>query len=381
MGLCFSRNGSFLFYSSDSNFPMMGSVPLFSGSSDIHGSSVEFSKTIYSDCSPIPFTHGQIPKWPELKVFSFEELKSATGNFKSNRLVGEGGFGRVYKGWLDENTLNPAKPGSGVEVAIKMFKPGGTQGFAEWQLSDYRKLFSVNLKMQSEVNFLGRLSHPNLVKLLGYCWDEDELLLVYEFMPKGSLENHLFRRNPNIEPLSWNTRLKIAIGAARGLVFLHTSENQVIYRDFKVSNILLDGVNFGIAKLGPSEGESHVSTSVMGTYGYAAPEYVATGDLYVKSDVYGFGVVLLEILTGMRVFDPGRPTWQHNLVAWIKPYLSYKKKLKNIMDGNIKGQISRKAALKSAQLILKCLYYDPEQRPSMEEVLEGLEAVETRKPA
>ncbi|WVZ25459.1 hypothetical protein V8G54_004003 [Vigna mungo] len=366
---------------------MMGSVPLFSGSSDIQGSSVEFSETtttteirksqfsvretIYSDCSPIPFTHGQILKWPELKVFSFKELKSATGNFKSNRLLGEGGFGRVYKGWLDENTLTPATPGSGVEVAIKMLNPKGAQGFAEWQ---------------SEVNVLGKLSHPNVIRLLGYCWDEDQFLLVYEFMPNRSLDYHLFKTNHSMEPLSWNTRLKIAKGAARGLAFLHATENKVIFRHFKPSNILLDEnynaklTDFGLAKLGPSEGQSHVNTSVLGTYGYAAPEYVATGDLYVKSDVYGFGVVLLEILTGMRALDTRRPTGQQKLVEWIKPCLSSKKKLKSIMDGNIKGQISRKAALKSAQLILKCLANDPEQRPSMEEVLEGLDAIETRKP-
>ncbi|XP_052727970.1 probable serine/threonine-protein kinase PIX13 [Vigna angularis] len=242
----------------------------------------------------------------------------------------------------------------------------------------------MNLKYipESEVNFLGRLSHPNLVKLLGYCWDEDELLLVYEFMPKGSLENHLFRRNPNIEPLSWNTRIKIVIGAARGLGFLHTSENQVICRDFKTSNILLDSnynaklADFGLAKLGPSEGQSHVTTRVMGTYGYAAPEYIATGQLYVKSDVYGFGVVLLEILTGMRALDARRPTGKQNLVEWIKPYLSSKKKLKTIMDGKIEGQYSPKAALQAAQLALKCLEHYPDQRPSMEEVLEGLETIE-----
>ncbi|BAT75306.1 hypothetical protein VIGAN_01314700 [Vigna angularis var. angularis] len=355
----------------------------FSGSSDIYCGNVESSETtlattitssqfsvresIGSNCSPrpLPFPARQVLKWPELKVFSFKELKSVTRNFSSDRLLGEGGFGRVYKGWLDKNTLTPAKPGSGVVVAIKKLNPESLQGFREWQ---------------SEVNFLGTLSHPSLVKLLGYCWDEDEQLLVYEFMPKGSLENHLFRRN--LEPLSWNTRIKTVIGAARGLGFLHTSKKQVIYRDFKTSNILLDSnynaklADFGLAKLGPSEGQSHVTTRVMGTYGYAAPEYMATGHLYLKSDVYGFGVVLLEILTGMRALDTRRPTGQQNLVEWTKPCLASKKKFKTIMDGKIEGQYSPKAALQAAQLALKCLDHDPNQRPSMEEVVEGLEAIE-----
>ncbi|RDX73279.1 putative serine/threonine-protein kinase PIX13, partial [Mucuna pruriens] len=316
---------------------------------------------------PLPSPDGQILERPNLKVFSFADLKSATKGFKSDTLLGEGGFGKVYKGWLDEKTLTPARAGSGMVVAIKKLNSESVQGFQEWQ---------------SEVNFLGRLSHANLVKLLGYCWDDDELLLVYEFMPKGSLENHLFRRNPNIEPLSWNTRLKIAIGAARGLAFLHTSEKKIIYRDFKASNILLDGnynakiSDFGLAKLGPSGGQSHVTTRVMGTYGYAAPEYIATGHLYVNSDVYGFGVVLLEILTGMRALDTKRPTAQLNLVEWTKPLLSSKKKLKTIMDVKIEGQYSPKAAFQAAQLTLKCIQHDPKQRPSMKEVLEELEAIQ-----
>ncbi|XP_014510659.1 probable serine/threonine-protein kinase PIX13 [Vigna radiata var. radiata] len=369
MGLCFSSS------SSPSPNP-----PNYSGSTSNVGFSAttsSFGKSQFSEIASgsidsegsLPFCSpdGQILERPNLKEFSFGDLKSAAKSFKGDTLLGEGGFGRVYKGWLDEKNLTPAKPGSGMVVAIKKLNPESTQGFQEWK---------------SEVNFLGRLSHPNLVKLLGYCWDEDELLLVYEFMPKGSLENHLFRRNPNIEPLSWNTRLKIAIGAARGLAFLHSSE-KVIYRDFKASNILLDGnynakiSDFGLAKLGPSGGQSHVTTRVMGTYGYAAPEYIATGHLYVKSDVYGFGVVLLEILTGMRALDTRRPTGQQNLVEWTKPCLSSKKKLKTIMDGKIEGQYSPKAALQAAQLTLKCLEHDPKQRPSMKEVLEGLEAIET----
>lgn len=313
------------------------------------------------------FPEGQILPTPNLKIFSFADLKTATRNFKSDNVLGIGGFGTVFKGSVDEKTLAPCKAGTGMVVAIKKLNPESLQGFQEWQ---------------SEVNFLGRLSHPNLVKLLGYCWDDKELLLVYEFMQKGSLENHLFRRNPSIEPLSWQLRLKIAIGAARGLAFLHTSDKQVIYRDFKASNILLDGEynakisDFGLAKLGPSGGESHVTTRVMGTYGYAAPEYIATGHLYVKSDVYGFGVVLLEMLTGLRALDTKRPNGQQSLVDWTRPSLSSKRKLKNIMDARVEGQYSPKAAFEAAQLTLKCLGSDPKSRPSMKEVVEVLEKIE-----
>ncbi|MED6220140.1 putative serine/threonine-protein kinase pix13 [Stylosanthes scabra] len=313
-------------------------------------------------------THsGQILETPNLRVFSLAELKVATKSFKADSMLGEGGFGKVYKGWLDHRTLSPVKAGSGMVVAVKRLNTESVQGFQEWK---------------SEVSFLGRVSHPNLVKLLGYCREADELLLVYEFMPKGSLETHLFRRNSSTEPISWNTRLKIAIDAARGLAFLHTSEKQVIYRDFKASNILLDGdynakiSDFGLAKLGPVGGESHVSTRIMGTYGYAAPEYIATGHLYVKSDVYGFGVVLLEMLTGLRALDTKRPTNQQNLVEWKRHYLSDKKNIhKNIMDPRIEGQYSLKAATQAAQLTLNCLQPVPKNRPSMNEVFKSLEAI------
>ncbi|XP_015067032.1 probable serine/threonine-protein kinase PIX13 [Solanum pennellii] len=315
-------------------------------------------------------SNGEILPTPNLKTYSFSDLKAATRNFKSDTVLGVGGFGTVFKGWVDEKTLTPTKVGTGMVVAIKKLNSESMQGFEEWQ---------------AEVNFLGRLSHPNLVKLLGYCWEDKELLLVYEFMPKGSLENHLFRRSTAIEPLSWELRLKIAIGAARGLAFLHSSEKQIIYRDFKASNILLDGSyhaklsDFGLAKVGPSAGNSHVTTRIMGTYGYAAPEYIATGHLYVKSDVYGFGVVLLELLTGLRALDTKRPGGQHNLVDWMKPMLSNKRKLKSIMDARMEGQYSSKAAILTAQLTIKCLEGEPKKRPSMKEVVEVLEQVESIK--
>ncbi|XP_022852061.1 probable serine/threonine-protein kinase PIX13 isoform X1 [Olea europaea var. sylvestris] len=315
---------------------------------------------------------GEILPTSNLKVYTFSDLRNATKNFKSDMILGVGGFGTVFKGWVDSKTLLPSKVGTGIMVAIKKLNPESTQGFEEWQ---------------SEVNFLGRLSHPNLVKLLGYCWEDKELLLVYEFMQRGSLENHLFRRSVAVEPLSWDIRLKIAIGAAWGLAFLHTSDKQVIYRDFKASNILLDEnynakiSDFGLAKLGPAEGNSHVTTRIMGTHGYAAPEYVATGHLYVKSDVYGFGVVLLEMLTGLRALDTKRPSGRQNLVDYAKPFLCQKRKLISIMDVRMEGKYSSKAALHAAQLTLRCLESEPKKRPSMKEVAETLEQIATiRKP-
>ncbi|CAD5173071.1 unnamed protein product [Musa acuminata subsp. malaccensis] len=330
-----------------------------------------FSQSIVSGASTDEgFLDGQILEVPNLRVFTFSELKIATRNFKPDTVLGEGGFGRVYKGWVEEKTLNPAKSGIGMVVAVKKLNPESMQGLEQWQ---------------SEVNFLGRLSHPNLVKLLGYCLEDEELLLVYEYMARGSLENHLFRKGSAFEPLSWSLRLKIAIGAARGLAFLHTSEKQVIYRDFKASNILLDSnynaklSDFGLAKHGPSGGDSHVTTRVMGTYGYAAPEYVATGHLYVKSDVYGFGVMLLEMLSGQRALDTNRPSGQHNLIDFARPMLADRRKLARLIDNRLEGQYSSKGAYQVAQLTLKCLAGDPRSRPSMKEVVQTLEKIEALK--
>ncbi|KAL6963594.1 putative serine/threonine-protein kinase pix13 [Sarracenia purpurea var. burkii] len=333
-----------------------------SDGSNISGNS-RFSAASGSDEA---YPNGQILPTPNLRIFSFLELKNATKNFRADTVLGEGGFGKVYKGWLDEKVISKNNSGAGSAVAVKKLNSESMQGFEEWQ---------------SEVNFLGRLSHPNLVKLLGYCWEEKELLLVYEFMQKGSLENHLFGRGSAVQPLPWEIRIKILIGAARGLAFLHTSEKHVIYRDFKASNILLDGSynakisDFGLAKLGPSESKSHVTTRVMGTYGYAAPEYVATGHLYVKSDVYGFGVVLVEMLTSLRALDTTRPSGKHNLVEWIKPYLSERRKLKNVMDSRLEGKYPSRGALQIAQLALRCLGAEQKTRPSMKEVVETLERI------
>ncbi|XP_022863488.1 serine/threonine-protein kinase PBL27-like [Olea europaea var. sylvestris] len=195
-------------------------------------------------------------------------------------------------------------------VAIKQLDRNGLQGNREFLV---------------EVLMLSLLHHPNLVNLIGYCADGDQRLLVYEYMPLGSLEDHLHDLPPDKKLLDWNMRMKIAAGAAKGLEYLHDKANPpVIYRDLKCSNILLDEAyhpklsDFGLAKLGPVGDNTHVSTRVMGTYGYCAPEYAMTGQLTLKSDVYSFGVVLLEIITGRKAIDNSRAAEEHNLVAWVR---------------------------------------------------------------
>ncbi|XP_073021948.1 serine/threonine-protein kinase PBL34-like isoform X2 [Primulina eburnea] len=296
-----------------------------------------------------------------LRKFTFNDLKSATRNFRPESLLGEGGFGCVFKGWIEESGTAPVKPGTGLTVAVKTLNHDGLQGHNEWL---------------AEVNFLGDLVHPNLVKLIGYCIEDDQRLLVYEFMPRGSLENHLFRRSL---PLPWSIRMKIALGAAKGLTFLHEeAERPVIYRDFKTSNILLDAEynatlsDFGLAKDAPDEGKTHVSTRVMGTYGYAAPEYVMTGHLTSKSDVYSFGVVLLEMLTGRRSMDKKRPNGEHNLVEWARPHLGERRQFYRMIDPRLEGHFSIKGAQKAAQIAARCLSRDPKVRPLMSEVVEAL---------
>ncbi|XP_057778897.1 receptor-like cytoplasmic kinase 176 [Salvia miltiorrhiza] len=328
------------------------------------------SKRSSASIPPTPRSEGEILQSSNMKSFAFSDLKAATRNFRPDSVLGEGGFGSVFKGWIDEYSLAASKPGSSMVVAVKRLNQDGWQGHKEWL---------------AEINYLGQLRHPNLVKLIGYCLEDDHRLLVYEFMPKGSMENHLFRRGSYFQPLSWSLRVKIALGAARGLAFLHNAETKVIYRDFKTSNILLDSnynaklSDFGLARDGPTGDKSHVSTRVMGTYGYAAPEYLSTGHLTTKSDVYSFGVVLLEILTGKKAIDKNRPTGEHNLVEWAKPYLTNKRRIFRVMDNRIEGQYSVDLAVKAATLALQCISMDPRPRPNMDEVISALEQLHDSK--
>ncbi|XP_058199547.1 serine/threonine-protein kinase PCRK1-like isoform X2 [Rhododendron vialii] len=233
----------------------------------------------------------------------------------------------------------------------------------------------------NEVNFLGVVKHPNLVTLVGYCAEDDERgiqrLLVYELMRNKSLEDHLLARVAS--PLPWMARLKIAQDTARGLAYLHEEMDfQLIFRDLKTSNILLDEdfnaklSDFGLARQGPAAGLSHISTSVVGTVGYAAPEYVQTGKLTAKSDVWSFGVVLYELITGRRALERNLPRSEQKLLEWVRPYVSDSKKLRLILDPRLEGQYCIKSAQKLASLANKCLMKQPKHRPKMSAVVEML---------
>ncbi|KAE8039063.1 hypothetical protein FH972_011511 [Carpinus fangiana] len=279
----------------------------------------------------------------DLRVFTFSELKSASRGFSRALLIGEGGFGCVYRGVVRVCE----GPDSKMDVAIKQLNRHGFQacplflfqhgGHKEW----------IN-----EVNFLGVVKHPNLVKLVGYCAEDDERgmqrLLVYELMRNKSLEDHLLARVPS--PLPWITRLKIGQDAARGLAYLHEE------MDFQ----------------GPAEGLGHVSTSVVGTVGYAAPEYVQTGRLTAKSDVWSFGVVLYELITGRRAVERNLPRSEQKLLEWVRPYVSDSKKFHLIVDPRLEGEYCIKSAQKLASLANKCLMKQPKCRPKMSEVVEIL---------
>ncbi|KAH1080781.1 hypothetical protein J1N35_020542 [Gossypium stocksii] len=323
-----------------------------------------------SSCSTSVASPRSIPELYEakahnLRVFSFSELKQATRDFNLLHKIGEGGFGSVYKG-----TIKPADgKGEPFEVAIKKLNKNGLQGHKQWV---------------AEVQFLGVVEHPNLVKLIGYCAVDGERgiqrLLVYEFMQNKSLEDHLFRRA--FSPLPWETRLQIILGAAQGLAYLHEGlEVQIIYRDFKASNVLLDEKlnpklsDFGLAREGPMAGRTHVSTAVVGTYGYAAPDYVETGHLTDKSDVWSFGVVLYEMLSGRRSLERGRPKAEQKLLDWVKQFPPDSKKFSIIMDPRLENQYSISAAREIAKLADTCLLKSPKQRPKMSEVVERLKRI------
>ncbi|XP_071709725.1 serine/threonine-protein kinase PCRK1-like [Rutidosis leptorrhynchoides] len=294
-----------------------------------------------------------------LRVFSLDDLSKATKNFGESSKIGEGGFGSVYMGTIKR--LEP--PFDDIRVAVKRGKRG-QKGHRQWV---------------TEVNMLGEIKHEKLVKLIGYCSEdngnESSWLLVYEYMPNKSLDDHLSPNSNNI--LSWDTRLNIARDAAIGLTYLHEGlggTRQIIFRDFKPSNILLDEnwnaklSDFGFAREGPQDGRTHVSTSVVGTKGYTAPEYVHTGRLTSKIDVWSYGIFLTELITGRRPAAQKNSENNSECMRWVCCYAGAGN-LKLIADPRLQGKYSEKSMLKLSSIADKCLLMDPKSRPTMKEVL------------
>ncbi|XP_028765547.1 receptor-like serine/threonine-protein kinase ALE2 isoform X2 [Neltuma alba] len=290
-----------------------------------------------------------------VRTFSLSELEKATDKFSSKRVLGEGGFGRVYSGILDDGT----------EVAVKLLTKDNQNGDREFI---------------AEVEMLSRLHHRNLVKLIGICIEGRRRCLVYELVHNGSVESHLHCVDKK-GPLDWEARMKIALGAARGLAYLHEDSNpRVIHRDFKASNVLLEDdftpkvSDFGLAREA-TEGSHHISTRVMGTFGYVAPEYAMTGHLLVKSDVYSYGVVLLELLTGRKPVDMSQPPGQENLVTWARPLLTSREGLEQLVDPSLAGSYDFDDIAKVAAIASMCVHPEVTQRPFMGEVVQALKLI------
>ncbi|XP_047313674.1 protein NSP-INTERACTING KINASE 1-like [Impatiens glandulifera] len=286
-----------------------------------------------------------------LKRFQFRELQIATNHFSNKNIVGKGGFGNVYKGHLQDGTL----------VAVKRLKDGNAAG--------------GEIQFQTEVEMISLAVHRNLLKLYGFCMTTTERLLVYPFMSNGSVASRL-KGKPSLD---WGTRKRIAIGAARGLLYLHEQcDPKIIHRDVKAANILLDDYceavvgDFGLAKL-LDHRDSHVTTAVRGTVGHIAPEYLSTGQSSEKTDVFGFGILLLELITGQRALDFGKAANQKGVMLdWVKK-IHLEKKLDMLVDKDLKTNYDRIELEEMVQVALLCTQYLPIHRPKMSEVVRMLE--------
>ncbi|CAK9212711.1 unnamed protein product [Sphagnum troendelagicum] len=280
-------------------------------------------------------------------------LQNATNNFSSSNLLGEGSFSHVYKANLDY----------GIFAAVKRLEKNGKHG---------------ENAFQAEVDLMSKIRHPNLVALLGFSSDGPEHLLVYELMHNGSLHDQLHGPSHG-SGLSWHLRLKIALEAARGLEHLHDHcKPAVIHRDFKASNILLDArfnakvSDFGLAIANPEGNPPKNSVQVQGTFGYVAPEYLMNGSLTEKSDVYGFGVVLLELLTGRLPVDSAMTLGSQSLVTCAMPVLSDRAKILEIMDPCLHDTVNLKHLYQVGAVVKLCLQSEPSYRPLITDVIQSL---------
>ncbi|GKV42843.1 hypothetical protein SLEP1_g50207 [Rubroshorea leprosula] len=288
--------------------------------------------------------------------YSLKELEVATRGFAEENMIGEGGYGVVYRGVLQDGSV----------VAVKNLLNNKDRGQAE-------KEFRV------EVEAIGKVRHKNLVGLIGYCAEGSQRMLVYEYVNNGNLEQWLHGDVGPVSPLTWDIRMKIAIGTAKGLAYLHEGlEPKVVHRDVKSSNILLDKKwnakvsDFGLAKLLGSE-SSYVTTRVMGTFGYVSPEYASTGMLNEGSDVYSFGVLLMEMITGRSPIDYSRPAGEMNLVEWFKGMVASRRG-EELVDPLIEVQPSPRALKRALLVCLRCIDLDAHKRPKMGQIIHMLEA-------
>ncbi|XP_024367116.1 LRR receptor kinase BAK1 [Physcomitrium patens] len=292
----------------------------------------------------------------QLKKFSFRELQIATDNFNTKNILGKGGFGNVYKGHLSDGTI----------VAVKRLKGEGSPGH--------------EMQFQTEVEMISLAVHRNLLRLRGFCMTPTERLLVYPYMPNGSVASRLRDTVAGKPALDWPTRKNIALGAARGLLYLHVHcDPKIIHRDVKAANILLDEDfeavvgDFGLAKL-LDHRDSHVTTAVRGTVGHIAPEYLSTGQSSEKTDVFGYGVLLLELITGQRAFEFGRLSSQNDmmLLDWVKK-LQTEKRLDLLVDAQLMSEYNSLELEEMVQVALLCTQVLPSERPKMLDVARMLE--------
>ncbi|XP_028084353.1 proline-rich receptor-like protein kinase PERK8 isoform X1 [Camellia sinensis] len=303
--------------------------------------------------SPEPGGVGNSKSW-----FTYEELSKATNGFSAQNLLGEGGFGCVYKGFLVD----------GREVAVKQLKIGGGQGEREFR---------------AEVEIISRVHHRHLVSLVGYCISEHQRLLVYDFVPNDTLHYHLYAGEGRAV-MDWATRVKVAAGAARGIAYLHEDcHPRIIHRDIKSSNILLDKnfeaqvADFGLAKLA-ADANTHVTTRVMGTFGYMAPEYASSGKLTEKSDVYSFGVVLLELITGRKPVDASQPLGDESLVEWARPLLNQaleSERFEELADPRLENNYVETEMFRMIEAAAACIRHLASKRPRMSQVVRALDSI------